>query len=174
MWLRRRYEDALLLVERSASASGKSGFAHHIWGAILNDQGKYAQAIEEFKIAEKAYPHSGEIYVSWAFSLDRLNDKEEALKKYERAVSVDPSLAVAYQLWGDLLVRMERTKESLDKFKRAATLDPLNYRNFLWIGRVQSTLGNKVEGVISVNRATQLAELEKGNSKRRFKNFVVD
>ena len=69
---------------------------------------------------------------------------------------------------------MERTKESLDKFKRAATLDPLNYRNFLWIGRVQSTLGNKVEGVISVNRATQLAELEKGNSKRRFKNFVVD
>ncbi len=59
--------------------------------------GKYDQAIEEFKKALKINPGSSEIYYNLGLVYEGKNNLEEARKMYEKASEIDPNNKLAME-----------------------------------------------------------------------------
>ena len=93
-------------------------------GRDLATQGKYPEAIVEFKKALEKIPDEPTVLANMADSQMKSGQLDEALANFEKALVSSPEDAALWTNKGVVLGKLGKTAESRDAFKKAAELDP--------------------------------------------------
>ncbi len=137
--------------QKQSSAEVKTAFDA---GLALAQQGKYAEAIEEYKKALEKDPDQPYIQANMADSLSKLNKNDEALAAYQKAISLKPDDAAMYTNMGVLLGKMGKTAESQEAFKKAASVNPAAAgQNFYNLGATLVNSGRSAEAADAFRQA---------------------
>jgi tetratricopeptide (TPR) repeat protein len=107
--------------QKAASAEVKTIFEAAL---ELAKQGKYAEAIVEYKKALEKDAQQPYILANMADAMGRANQLNEAYETYQKAIALKADDAALYTNMGVLLGRMGKTAESQAAFKKAAEINP--------------------------------------------------
>ncbi|WP_245923994.1 tetratricopeptide repeat protein [Methanothermobacter tenebrarum] len=141
-------------------ARGKAGW-HLSGGRSSLKQGKYKEALKEFRKALKASPNDPEILHYNAMTLLKLKRPEKALKCYEKILKNNPKLAEAWNNKGVVLKELKRYDEALECYERALQIDPQDDGTWNNKGALLDTIG-KPKG--TTNRSTRRWNMEQQRS----------
>lgn len=125
-------------------------------GVIKHSQGKYDEAILEYKKALQLKPNARGIYNSWAKSLNSKGSHSEAVEKCRIALRRDPKNVAALVNCGIALYRLKRYSAAEEKFKRAIDIAPeyaLPYYNW---GNLLSDQKRWKEAIVKYQQALQV------------------
>ncbi len=123
-------------------------------GLALVQQGKYAEAVAEFKKALEKDPQQPYILANMADGLSRLNQLPEALDAYQKAIALKPDDAAMYTNMGVLLGKMGKMAESQEAFKKAASINPAAAgQNFYNLGATLVNSGRAPEAAEAFKQA---------------------
>ena len=128
--------------------------AHFDQGVQLSDQGKFAEAIEEFGKALERDPNQPGILARQADCYTKLGKNEDALAAYQKAIAITPNDAELYSNMGVLLNKMGKVTESEDAFNKAATLSPGSSAQSLYnLGVTMFNAGHVQEAIDAFKRS---------------------
>lgn len=125
----------------------------------LFEQGKYAEAIKEYKNEIAKNPSTDAKNYAWAqigSSNHNLGLEEEAVSAYKTAISYDDSDASDWNNMGLSLSNLNRPQEALDAFNKAIELDPKNTAYWTMQGNTLDHLGRYKDAIASYDRALNL------------------
>ena len=119
-----RWADGMEAIETAARLDELSVDVHHSFGWVLETQGDYQGAAEEYDRAIELHPNLAHLQVAAGRNYAWLDDLDTAVDRYQRAIEIDPDdpggydrLGWAYCINGD----RERAKMSLEQ---AIEVDP--------------------------------------------------
>jgi tetratricopeptide (TPR) repeat protein len=107
--------------QKAVSSEVKASFEN---GLKLSQEGKYAEAIDEYKKALEKDPEQPYVLANMADAMSKLDKNDEALQAYQKAIALKPDDAAMYTNMGVLLGKMGKTAESQEAFKKAASMNP--------------------------------------------------
>jgi tetratricopeptide (TPR) repeat protein len=93
-------------------------------GNTLLSQGRFAEAIEQYREALRLKPNLAEAYANLGVALKNQGKLEDALLQYTRALELDPELADVHNNLGVVLFRVGRKDEAIRSFRKALELRP--------------------------------------------------
>ena len=94
-----------------------SAFSYHNEiGNILNFDGKYKEAIEEYTQSISLSPNDAGAYNGRGAALTGLNKNDEAIEKFQTAINIDPANAFAYCNLGIAFNKKGKYEEAIGKF----------------------------------------------------------
>jgi serine/threonine protein kinase/Tfp pilus assembly protein PilF len=114
--------------------------AHNEWGAVLEDQGRYSQALLEFRSASLAAPRNALALKNVGTAYLELGKIPEALKALDGSYSLSAddksavALAQAYRL-------QRKYPEAIGYAEKAVEVNPSEPENWLELGDVYSSAG---------------------------------
>jgi tetratricopeptide (TPR) repeat protein len=137
--------------QKQASAEVKAFFDN---GLGLAAQGKYDEAIVEYKKALEKDPDQPYIHANLADALSRQNKLPEALEEYQKAIALKADDAAMYTNMGVLLGKMGKVAESQEAFKKAASVNPAAAgQNFYNLGATLVNSGKAAEAAEAFKQA---------------------
>lgn len=102
---------------------------------ILDEQGRYHEALEASKRAVLNAENSSEAHFRLGRASFRTGAKDEALRQVRLALSLDPSNAMAYNWLGFINQNdLQRIDEAEQNYRKAIELDPLNAKAMVNLG----------------------------------------
>lgn len=124
---------------------------------ILDEQGRYHEALETAKRAVLNADNSSEAHFRLGRANLRTGSKEEALRQVRLALSLDPGNAMAYNWLGFINQNdFQRVDEAEQNYRKAIELDPLNVRAMVNLGiLLQSDPKNTAEAEKLFRRALE-------------------
>ena len=93
-------------------------------GRALADQGKYTEAIDEYKKALEKAPEEPTVLANLADAQSKAGLNQEAADTYKKAIDIKPDDAALWINYGTVLNNLGKTAESKDAFQKAANLNP--------------------------------------------------
>jgi tetratricopeptide (TPR) repeat protein len=107
---------------------------HNNRGSKLFDEGRHAEALEEFRLAMESAPEEPEVLISLGSSLTALGQEQEALELLRRAVEIDPDRAMAHYNLGTLAARAGDDARAVEHYRRAISVDPEHTQSHFNLG----------------------------------------
>ena len=120
----RFWRDSETLFRHALAVTQDNDIAHVDLGVALDQQGRTAEALEEYRAAAKIAPRRYQIHNNIGNLLDKLSRPTEALAEYREAVRLKPDLAFLHNSLGSELATLGQVDEALREFSKAARLDP--------------------------------------------------
>ncbi|MDP6525531.1 MAG: tetratricopeptide repeat protein [Kiritimatiellia bacterium] len=108
---------------------------------VLNERGRYLEAIDHCRKALAVEPRFAEAHNNWGNALVKLQKHEEAVERYRLAVGARKKYDVAHINLGRALTRLGRYEESLEHFAKAADAAPDSVAARTGSGRALTKLG---------------------------------
>lgn len=136
--------------------------AHANCGLALKMLGRFAEAVEQFKLALKGAPQNAELLGSLANVHHLGGQPDEAAKLYRRALSLNGDVAGLRISYGTLLLQNNRPADALPHLARAHELDPHNLLPGTLLGHGLAQLGRHAEAVSWLERAADRPDAERG------------
>jgi tetratricopeptide (TPR) repeat protein len=124
---------------------------------VLEDEGKWDEAIAEGRAAEKIAPERYENHYNLGNCLDRLGKPMEALPEYVEAIRLNPKLPQFHNGLGFVLVELGHFDEALIQFTNALQLDPAYPWAHFEMAKTLLKQGRDAEAVGELHEALQLA-----------------
>jgi tetratricopeptide (TPR) repeat protein len=139
--------------EKQQKSSGEVKAAFDA-GIALAQQGKYDEAIEQYKKALEKDPDQPYVIANMGDALAKLNKNDEALAAYQKAIALKPDDAAMYTNMGVLLGKMGKLAESQEAFKKAASVNPgAAGQNFYNLGATLVNSGRAAEAAEAFKQA---------------------
>ena len=120
------WRDSATLARHALDATEDNWIAHNILGTTLLDEGRTAQAREQFAAVLAIYPGAAVAHNNLGKILGDEGRVEEAIQHFREAIHISPTLAESHNNLAVLLGQVGRVDESLRSFAEAVRLDP-NY-----------------------------------------------
>jgi tetratricopeptide (TPR) repeat protein len=137
--------------QKEASAEVKAFFDT---GLQLAQQGKYAEAIEQYDKALEKDDEQPYIHAQKADALAKADKMPQALEEYQKAIALKPDDAAMYTNMGVLLGKMGKVAESQEVFKKAASINPgAAGQNFYNLGATLVNSGRAAEAAEAFKQA---------------------
>ena len=92
--------------------------AHIDLGDVWAHQGRYSEALAEYRAAYDLKPDSAEVLVDLGSTLRMLNRDAEAIKCLEQALGLEPGNAPAHHHLALILRKAGREKDALEHLQR--------------------------------------------------------
>jgi tetratricopeptide (TPR) repeat protein len=122
-------------------------------GLKLASEGKYEEAIAEYKSALEKDPEQYSIMGNMADSYSKLGKNAEAVETYQKAIAIKQDAAL-YTNMGVVLSKMGKNAESQEAFRKAAELNPAaSAQNFYNIGATLVNNGRSQEAADAFKQA---------------------
>ena len=120
-----RPDEALELAQRALKDPGydRSAFAHVNMGLAYSQQGKFTQAVTQFRRA-LTYRSLPEAYHNLGLAYDRMGRSDAAIRAFRDAVRLRPAYAAAYAGLGDALLAAGQVDEARQALERVIALQP--------------------------------------------------
>ncbi|GFO53247.1 hypothetical protein GMSM_02540 [Geomonas sp. Red276] len=97
---------------------------HRERGLVLSQQGRFAEAVPELRLALAAHPDDAELLNNLGCALAGGGAHDEAIDCYARAVTLAPSFMAAHYNRGNSLRSLGRGAEAEESYRRALALEP--------------------------------------------------
>lgn len=162
-----------LLLQHTLEVTKDNAPVHCTIGTKLLDEGRYEQALDEFRQALSTTSgllggeDYSEAHVGMGLALFALGRSDEAVKSFRRAIELAPKVARTHVDLGISLDKLGQWQESLHEFEEAARLspdEPFTHSNlaiaYLKRGRVDEAVAQYREALrVYPNQAESLAGL---------------
>jgi ribosomal protein S12 methylthiotransferase accessory factor len=93
-------------------------------GVCLNELGKYREAIDALKKAEKYDPERTDVYNLMGFSHFKLKEHEKAIGYFNKVLQLDPSSAIDYANIASNYRDMGQKEKAIEYYETALAIDP--------------------------------------------------
>ncbi|HNE28417.1 MAG TPA: tetratricopeptide repeat protein [Saprospiraceae bacterium] len=97
-------------------------WAYMAWGVLLEDQGKFDEALEKYEAALRFKPDFPLPWMRQAWLLQRTNRTPEALVKVEKALELLPGEPSYWNTYGNMLNQQKRYEEADRAFSKVSEL----------------------------------------------------
>jgi protein O-mannosyl-transferase len=98
--------------------------AHNNLGAALADQGRFSEAIVEYRASVRINPDNVEAYNNLGTALVRLGRGAEAIRQWEQSLQIKPDYAEAHNNLAIALAQAGRMPEAIGHWERALQIKP--------------------------------------------------
>ncbi len=152
-------------------------------GNRLLQEGKTAEAIEQFKLAMKLNPQSEDTHFNLGIALAKQGDLDAAVAQYTEALRLMPDYAEAHNNLGNVLVRQGKFADAISEFQAAIKSMPEHAGAHNNLGSVLGRAGRIKEAIAEFAEAVRLrpdyveARFNLGNaylSQKRFAEAEVE
>ena len=97
---------------------------HNLTGVALARQGRFADALEEFRRACRAEPGNVEAHYNLAKALKDCGKLDESIEAYRHTLSLNPNAAAAWNNVGNLLKERGKLDEAAGAYRHVLRLEP--------------------------------------------------
>jgi choline-sulfatase len=132
----RRYPDAESSARSVLEKDRTNAFAVMIVARAEMEQGKYHEAVKDYRHYADLVPSSADAHQWIAVCLSRLGDVEGALREVDVSLGLDARHAEARALRGGLLARSGRLDEAVRELRSAVEIAPDNVPFRIGLGRL--------------------------------------
>ena len=119
----RYWQNSVTLFQHALAVTPDNDVARNDLGVGLEQQGRLAEAAEQYRAAAKLEPDRYQGHHNLASTLDRLGRPAEALAEHREAVHISPDTQFLHHALGLALVTAGQSDEALKEFSKAAQLD---------------------------------------------------
>jgi tetratricopeptide (TPR) repeat protein len=120
----RYWQNSVTLFQHALAVTADNDVARNDLGVGLEQQGRLAEAAEQYRAAARLEPDRYQGHHNLASALDRLGRPAEALVEHREAVRISPDTPFLHHCLGLALVNAGQPDEALKEFSKAAQLDP--------------------------------------------------
>lgn len=149
-----------------AKFPGRIVVAHSNLGIAYADQGRFEEAITQYRLAIQARDESGKVHHNLGLVLSQVGRADEAIAEYREALRLDPTYSPAQNNLGIALAAKGQYGEAAAAYREAIRLDPgnVNARNNLGIAlAAQGKLDEAIEAYRgAIARAPDFAPAHNG------------
>ncbi len=117
------WRNSVTLFQHALAVTADNDVARDNLGVALEQQGRLAEAAEQYRAAAKLEPDRYQGHHNLANALDRLGHPAEALAEHREAVRLGPDVQFLHHVLGLALVTAGQDDEALKEFSKAAQLD---------------------------------------------------
>ena len=135
---------------------GYSGFLHNRLGNALENEGREADAIVQYRIALMLKPDYADAHEHLGNALASQGKLTEAIQQYEQALQLRPDFADAHDSLGNALASQGKLTEAVQHYERALQLKPDFAGAYCNLGVALARQGELAEAVQHFERALQL------------------
>jgi Tfp pilus assembly protein PilF len=135
------WRDTRTLWRHVIAVAPPSSIAHYNLGRELEDQGKFADALDYYNQAVAINPANPDAQYNLARLLARQGKQTEAIEHYRLALAIRPKDADTHNNLGLLLALRGDLDGSLAEFRQAVAIDPAYAKGYFNIGRVLARQG---------------------------------
>ncbi|MBI4482071.1 MAG: tetratricopeptide repeat protein [Acidobacteria bacterium] len=126
-------------------------------GMALSGQGKYDEAVAEFKKALELDAQQAYVWANLADTYAKAQRYPEALEAFNKAIELQPNEAAFHQNLGSVYARMGKQAEAEAAFKKAAEMNPGGAaQNWYNMGATYVNAGKTQEAVAAFQKAIEL------------------
>ncbi len=143
------YKEILALNAESAEADMLAGEA-------LDEEGKVAEATQQFRAAAKANPKEPNVHFGLGYLLWEQKQYDEAAKEFQAELANDPTSAQALAYLGDTYVELNDYTSALPALEKAVAAAPSIAFVHRDLGIVYASLDRKEEAVAELQKAIAL------------------
>ena len=120
----RYWHDSQSLFAHAVAVTKDNDIAHTNLGVALEQQGRWDEALAEYRLAERLAPERYQIRNNLGNLLANMGKTSEALAEYREAVRLNPNLPFLHDSLGSVMTGLGRFSEAMNEFTNAARLDP--------------------------------------------------
>jgi eukaryotic-like serine/threonine-protein kinase len=142
--------------EKALSLNPELVEGHVCLGNVLNGQGQYEKAVEEFKRAAESSGQSDEALRGLAEAYTNLGNFAAAESAYKKAIALRPKYWGVYSWLGLFYYSQARYSEAAAMFLKATQLAPDNYQGYITLAGAYVTEGRSQEAIDAFQRSIQL------------------
>lgn len=124
-------------------------------GSQLFSEGKYAEALAEFQLAQQSSPDDANVLVNMGSALVALGRTEEALELLHRAIELDPSHVLAHFNLGTIAARDGDDELAIRYYESALVADPANAESHFNLGNALRRRARFEEALTHYRRAVE-------------------
>lgn len=125
-WVKYRYEGDWFGAETdynwAIELNPSYATAHHWYGSLLRDMGRFDEALNELERARELNPFSLSINTSIAYLYYFARQYDQAIDQAEKALQLDPDFHWAHDVIGLAYLQKEDLEEALAAFQKAVSL----------------------------------------------------
>jgi tetratricopeptide (TPR) repeat protein len=152
----RCWRDSETLFRHALAVTKDNSIAHVNLGIALDQQGRYAEALAEYREAARLVPGRYRIHNNLGNLLDKMGRPEQALAEYREAVRLKPELSSLHDGLGSILAELGRFAEAMNEFTNAARLDPVYPWTYWEMGKSLLKQGRDAEAMDCLHEALRL------------------
>jgi protein O-mannosyl-transferase len=118
------WRDSRTLFAHAVAVTKENDIARTNLGVALEQEGKFDEALAEYRKAERLAPERYQVHNNLGNLLANMGKPEEALAEYREAARLKPDLPFLHDSLGSVLSGLGRFSEAMSEFTNAAWLDP--------------------------------------------------
>jgi tetratricopeptide (TPR) repeat protein len=130
--------------------------AHYFVGALLVQQGRFADAVASFDRASAIDPDHAEAHNDRGIALCNLGRLEEGVASFDKALAKKPNAADILGNRGMALMYLKRPQDALASFDAALAIQPANVQALMTRATILQDLGRPEEALSSYDKAVGL------------------
>jgi tetratricopeptide (TPR) repeat protein len=131
--------------------------AHYNLGAALEQQGRYAGALAEYREALRLNPARHQVHFTIGNVLEKMDQPAEALVEYRECLRMDPQVPALHGAAGCALAAQGKLEEALKELAEATRLDPYYALPHIETAKIFFKQGRDHEAVDELHVALQAA-----------------
>jgi tetratricopeptide (TPR) repeat protein len=135
VWQLSFWRDTETLFGRALEVTRNNAVAHMNLGMAWEEQGRIAEALEQYELAVRINPSLAQAHNNLANALDATGNPQEALVHYREALRLKPGAFLAWLNYGGLLSRLGQHDEARTNLLEAARLAPSDPRPYYALGK---------------------------------------
>ncbi len=141
----RRFGDAMRILDEVLAREPRNGFARLVLGSAYMGQGRYAQAITQYRDYLELVPTSAYAHHWISICYLRMGDADRALREAEGTLAIDPRFSDARVLRGGVLASRGDYPAAVAELRKAVETDPAKVILRLDLAKVLAEAGRTKE-----------------------------
>ncbi|MFH2001040.1 MAG: tetratricopeptide repeat protein [Planctomycetota bacterium] len=151
------WRDSITLFEHAVSVDGDNYLARNNLGAVLNREGKSAEALSQIRRALQIKPDYQDAHNNLGVILDARGDHSEAITHFLEAVRLDPGDEKAHYNLANALVKTGAMDDAITHYEYAIEIDPGYSQAYNNLGVVLINTGRLAEAIANFSMTLRLS-----------------